>query len=202
MKARIISVIFLFLVTVLTSKSYPQQTYTIELIPTDEATINGISPGADMEQEGQMEPRILLKFDLDQIPPGMRIEYAELLLGDIALPGNIKRVGFTVAPVLQNWDGDDVSWDQTGEGADWSEQGGMWDEIDFTYGVAGDGMKRPPFFNVTSFIRDWYDGTSETPNYGFMIKPIQGTENTDQLVDILDVRRLEPVLLIEYARNP
>jgi|GEM_PF-5489020 len=202
MKARIVITVSLGLMMVLANNSFTQQTYTVELIPTDEATINGISPGADMEQEGQMEPRILLKFDLNQIPQGMRIEYAELLLGDISLPGDIKRVGFTVAPVLQNWDGDDVSWDQTGEGADWSEQGGIWDEIDFVYGVVGDGMKNPPFFNVTSFIRDWYDGTSETPNYGFMIMPVQGTENTDQLVGILDVRRLEPVLLIEYARNP
>ena len=50
-------------------------------------------------------------------------------------------------------------------------------------------MKRPPFFNMTSFVREWYQGTSDTPNYGFIIMPVQGTPNTDQLVGILDVTR-------------
>lgn len=177
-----------------------QPSTTIELYPVDAATINGTMPGNDAEAEGTVEPRVLLRFDLSEIPAGMRVEYAELTIGEVTLPSGVEYVGFVLAPVLEPWNGDGVSWDQTGPGAEWNEPGGDWDQEDFTYGAAGVALRSPPFFNVTTLVRDWVSGTSDVANYGFLLMPVEGTPNTDALVGILDAAKLTPVLSVQYGK--
>ncbi|MBN1425183.1 DNRLRE domain-containing protein [Candidatus Fermentibacteria bacterium] len=187
-------------VFVWTAVALAQPSTTIELYPADAATINGTVPGNDADAETTVEPRVLLRFDLSQIPGGMQVEYAELIVGEVTLPPGIEYVGFVVAPVLEPWNGDDVSWDQTGAGAEWNDPGGDWDREDFTYGAAGVALRRPPFFNVTTLVRDWVSGTSDVANYGFLLMPVEGTPNTDALVGILDATQLRPVLTVQYGK--
>jgi len=176
-----------------------QQNTTIYLRPVDSANISGTVPDSDFNAESVIEPRILLRFDLSEIPYAKRVIYSELTIGEIPLPDDFQNFGLILSPIQKPWNGDDVDWDQCGFDSDWNQPGGDWDDLEIAYSAVGSGLRRPPFFNVTSVVRDWVSGASEKPNYGFLLMVTEDTPNTDALIQILDVRRLDPLLKVEFA---
>jgi hypothetical protein len=172
------------------------QAGTAELEVVDAATIIGSpeDPGA----ENMVEPRVLIRFDLNAIPVGAHIDYAELTVGDVMLPDELPHVGLIATAVLTEWNGNDISWDQPSEGSEWNQPGGDWDDLEFVYGAVGVGLMRPPFFDVTTIVRNWLPNEGALPNYGLMLLVV-GDLNTNALIGIIDHTRLRPVLRVTYS---
>lgn len=122
----------------------------IELEVVDAATIIGTpeDPGA----ENMVEPRVLIRFDLNAIPLCAHTDYAELTVGDVMVPDELPYVGLIASAVLTEWNGNDISWDQPSEGSEWNQPGGDWDDVELAYAAVGVGLTRPPFFDVTTIV--------------------------------------------------
>ncbi|MCS1350866.1 DNRLRE domain-containing protein [Mechercharimyces sp. CAU 1602] len=159
---------------------------TIVLSPPEKESqdtyINSGNPDQNYDNTWQMKVgtssggskyRGLVRFNLDTIPEGERLDQATLSLyydQDIYLPegGDTYSVPITVHKVKEAWDPDSVTWKYAGEGDNWKD-GGAYDATALDQETKQVGhTNRWHRFNVTSTVQSWLNKSSK--NYGFLLK--------------------------------
>lgn len=167
----------------------PVSAGTILIKPWQAATIAG-------ETDGSADARILLQFDLSEIPTGLIIESARLRLSEPGgLPWEMPSVPVKAAALTHQWNADDVSWDGPSSGDDWQAPGGDWDPQFTSYRVVVKQARAASSIDLLRLVSEWYGGG--LANNGLMLLLPEPGEAAD-MVPQFAAEDLDPVLTVEW----
>ena len=123
-----------------------------------------VSTGAVISSPGDLEARVLLKFDVPQDLSGQEIIFAELHIQATCSIPDSSSLMIDCAPLLSAWNIENANWDNFG--GDLSN--GIISENSTYSGVSNAGLQSVNL-DITDFMRAWQD--SSLANYGLIIYP-------------------------------
>ena len=132
--------------------------------------------------------RPVIRFDINQIPTGARIEKATLYIYQRSShPSNDTDIGFKISAMTQPWNEYSVTWNSA------SGYGG--DDIVVDYYSNALGWKTT---DITSLVLSWYELSRE--NFGIMITADESPQNNRyRLFRTKQWAGYEPYILIDYT---
>jgi hypothetical protein len=147
------------------------------------------------EEDGIYDARVLLSFDLSDLPANAQVSYAGLRLFDETdLPWEAPHVPVTVAALTTDWD-TSASWDGPSSGESWDNDGGDWHSALTSYRVLVLDPGAPAKFLMTEIVQQWVG--SEIPNYG-IIAWIEEVADLQDIVQYFNAQTLKPSLQVRY----
>ena len=160
--------------------------------------------GGDLDLNSQYDPadtynercRIVMKFNLSEVPAGAIVKKATLSLFE--MPSKALDLDYTIHALTSTWEESGVSWRTRDSGSGWGKNGGDYSVEPFSWGTITDAGGWHTF-DLTRLVDLWVRNV--TPNLGFIIVPDPGTEdNTKSFVDceITNKPEQRPMLDIDY----
>ena len=165
---------------------------TICLFPTDMAAIFGNTAA------GEREARLLVDFDLSQIPAGASIRRATLRFDGVEVPSELGLICLYAAEVTTDWDSDNATWYSPDENSDWENVGGDWTYDFGDYNCLSFDSEAGVWLNLTSMIIRKQQKPNEFK--GLILFPVNVSEGSINL-QLEVVGQLKLYLEIEYFLN-
>ncbi len=162
--------------------------HTVILQPSEIAGIIG-------ETDEQVEPRVLVSFDLSSVPERASVYYAALRLHNGVLPWDVPYVPVSLGALTRAWNEESVDWDGPSGNESWENPGGDYDRERTAYRVLRADAASSPKFIVTGIAKDWVSGTQE--NYG-LIAMLENVADLQEIVYLFNASALNPTLEIRY----
>jgi hypothetical protein len=163
---------------------------TMEFEPVEVACISG--------QTGTVaDSRILLAFDLTDLPDSAEIRSARLRVTDQAgIVWNAPFVPVLAGALTKAWDASTASWYNASGSQAWDSPGGDWDPALTAYRVIVKAARAPSELVLTDIVAKWISGA--IPNYGLIVM----MPDPDELADVVpyfNSQFLKPVLTVRYV---
>jgi hypothetical protein len=162
---------------------------TMELEPVKVACISG--------QTGTVaDSRVLLAFDLTNLPDGADIQSARLRVRDQAgIAWNAPFVPVLAGVLTKSWDASTASWYSASGGQAWDSPGGDWDPEHTAYKVIVREARAPAGLLLTDVVARWVAGI--LANYGVIVMTTEPEELAD-VVPYFNAQYLRPILRVSY----
>jgi hypothetical protein len=153
-----------------------EDTYLGLKFPT---TVNGAAGLLVIDREATDLQRTLVKFNLPALScdPSVSPVITAANLKLYKLGGNNGGQPLNVHRITNSWTQNDATWNQKISGSNWTTPGGDFNStVEATVTSGPDG---PFSWSITSLVSNWYNNASAYPNYGVLLKTVEGGGNKD-----------------------
>ncbi|MBN1425091.1 hypothetical protein JXA88_11095 [Candidatus Fermentibacteria bacterium] len=160
------------------------------MFPTESVIISGLT------DDGQMDARLLFRFDWTQVPVGVAITQAYLYLDGITYVPEEGSVCAYVAPVMAQWNAD-ATWDGPQPGSEWTSPGGDCSYPLGDYDCLTPEIDRALRLNMTNVVMAQLAGAEKQNGFIlFLIEPDVTAQDADVSTEVM--RQVKPRLELQY----